>query len=396
MTRTSPKHDFKSTVKVMARLHVRKTLGDQTDGFLREITQINYSRIRLLSLVLIFIFGGLLLLDVFYLLHGKWSVSPGYQVLYYGHCSIIAVLLMIIAIYRMKPVKDASEIKPFHTIFVGFAVFLFMLNLIAISLGDVLATGSIVAYLGTIFAVAAILVMTNLYCLILYFSSMVIMILALFHISTRFGLPMQIEIVNVAAFSIVAAVMSRLLFFYNLNDYSNRQLIERQRHTLEELATKDPLTKAFNRRKFQELLHNEIALANRSRRAFSLAMFDLDHFKMLNDTHGHIAGDKVLQAMSTLVQQNIRATDSLVRWGGEEFIILAPDTSAVGMMRVSEKLRKLLEEYRIPDCPMVTASFGVTEYVVDETPETLIQRVDRAMYTAKANGRNNVEVFLKS
>lgn len=395
MNESSPKNGFRFAVQSLARLNVRQALGDQTAEFLREITLTNYLRIRLLSLVLVFIFTALFLLDVFYWFGGKWSVSHGYRVLLYGHLAIIALLLLFLLAARLKPARDLSEVEPFHRIFISLSVFLFMLNLIFISLGDVLATGSIVAYLGTIFAVASILVLTNIFCLVLYFSGMIIMTLALFYLSSRFGLPLQIEIVNVVSFTIVAAVMSRLMFFYNLNDFSHRQLIERQRHNLEELATKDPLTKAFNRRKFQELLHQEIALANRVQRTFSLAMFDLDHFKQLNDAHGHLAGDKALQNMSALVQQNIRATDSLVRWGGEEFIILAPDTNAAGMRQLSEKLRKILEEYRTPERLMVTASFGVTEHIPGESPETLIQRVDQALYTAKANGRNTVEVILK-
>ena len=396
MSQARPQNTYQSVVRSLAQLNIRQSLGDQAGIFLREIALANYSRTRLLSLVLLFIFGALLLLDIVYLIDGKWAVSPGYKLLYFGHCAILGLLFLAILIHRLKPAHDPAEVTSFHRIFVGLMIFLFMLNLIFISLGDVLATGSVVAYLGTIFAVAAIFVLTNLYCLALYLFSMLTMVQALFLIAERFGLAMQIEIVNVVSFSIVAAVLSRVMFFYKLNDFKNRQLIECQRHNLEELATKDPLTKAFNRRKFQELLHNEIALANRTQRTFSLAMFDLDHFKVLNDTYGHVAGDKVLQFMSTLVQNNIRSTDSLVRWGGEEFIILAPDTQAPGMAQVSEKLRRIFEDHHMPDCPTVTASFGVTEFVLDEPPEALIQRVDQALYTAKANGRNNVEVSLKA
>ena len=122
----------------------------------------------------------------------------------------------------------------------------------------------------------------------------------------------------------------------------------------------------------------------------SLVMFDLDHFKMINDTYGHSAGDVVLSSLSGLVKGHIRASDSLGRWGGEEFMLLLPEKRLGAAVGVAEKLRTLIEEQK-NEATNVTASFGVAEFRAGDTIETIYDRADNAMYKAKNNGRNRVE-----
>jgi len=122
-------------------------------------------------------------------------------------------------------------------------------------------------------------------------------------------------------------------------------------------------------------------------------MYDFDGFKDINDAHGHVQGDKVLEQSARLVRDNVRSTDMVVRWGGEEFMILVPQARLVTAKVLAEKLRQVLEEYVFSARFHVTASFGVTEYVPGESKDTLLKRVDDALYRAKALGRNRVEVL---
>jgi diguanylate cyclase (GGDEF)-like protein/hemerythrin-like metal-binding protein len=157
---------------------------------------------------------------------------------------------------------------------------------------------------------------------------------------------------------------------------------------LEQAASTDRLTGAWNRRRFEEAVLPEIALAHRQSIPLSLLMLDLDHFKRVNDTFGHGAGDAVLAGTAQTVRLHLRASDALIRWGGEEFLVLAPGTRLEGAMGLAEKLRTELESIDFPGVGRVTMSLGVAEYAPGESPAAWIERTDRALYRAKAEGRN--------
>jgi len=164
--------------------------------------------------------------------------------------------------------------------------------------------------------------------------------------------------------------------------------LQRALEELEQAASTDRLTGAWNRRRFEEAAMPEIALAHRRKTALSLLMFDLDHFKRVNDTFGHSAGDAVLAGMAQTVRLHLRASDSLVRWGGEEFLVMAPATRLDGAMGLAEKLRSAVADIPFPSVGQVTMSLGVAEYTFGETLAQWIERADQALYRAKAEGRN--------
>lgn len=159
---------------------------------------------------------------------------------------------------------------------------------------------------------------------------------------------------------------------------------------LKHLAITDDLTGLFNRRHFTEILHNEINRITRHNDNLSILLVDIDHFKKVNDTLGHDVGDKVLQALSRLLQENVRNIDKLCRWGGEEFIALLPYTSSDTAITLAERLRKQVEAIDFPDAGNITISIGVATHIPGETINTLIKHADQALYTAKHNGRNQV------
>jgi diguanylate cyclase (GGDEF)-like protein len=161
---------------------------------------------------------------------------------------------------------------------------------------------------------------------------------------------------------------------------------------LKRLASTDKLTGAFNRTKFDEIIEREVERAKRFDHPLSLIMFDIDHFKEINDTYGHLTGDAVLRDLTALVKKVIRKIDYLVRWGGEEFVIIAPETRLEKALGLAERVRKAVEKNRFGDIKGVTASFGLTTFGKDDDIDRVLTRVDNAMYKAKSGGRNQVEI----
>jgi diguanylate cyclase (GGDEF)-like protein len=155
----------------------------------------------------------------------------------------------------------------------------------------------------------------------------------------------------------------------------------------------DTLTGAYMRRALFDILSDEMQRAERNGRPLSIVMMDLDHFKRLNDTLGHVMGDVALKKSVETVLQNIRIFDKIGRYGGEEFIVVLPETEGKNAMKVAERLRLAVASISIGSGTRqlpVTASFGVTQLMAGDTREGLIERVDSALYRAKEGGRNRV------
>jgi diguanylate cyclase (GGDEF)-like protein len=166
--------------------------------------------------------------------------------------------------------------------------------------------------------------------------------------------------------------------------------IEEQREKLSIMATTDQLTQTSNRTKLKILLEKEIQKYKREKNIFSIIFFDIDYFKKINDTYGHNEGDSVLKELANVVNRNIRSSDTLARWGGEEFIILTPCTTKDDAIKLAEKLRVIIEDNIFSIPKSVTCSFGVSEYIENEDEDSIIKRADEALYRAKESGRNRV------
>jgi len=180
--------------------------------------------------------------------------------------------------------------------------------------------------------------------------------------------------------------------FYSgiIRDITKRKQLESE---LEKTATTDRLTQAYTRTKFHEVIKTEFERVKRYNHALSMIMFDIDHFKKINDTHGHAAGDYVLQTLTQIVKENLRELDCLVRWGGEEFVVITPETDVGRAEVLAERIRKAIEGYHFDQAGTVTISLGVTQYGENDTEDSFIKRADDAMYAAKGKGRNRVEVI---
>lgn len=187
----------------------------------------------------------------------------------------------------------------------------------------------------------------------------------------------------------LALRMKELETAQNSAESANRE-IQRAMEQLEQAASTDRLTGAWNRRHFEEAAQSEMALAKRRGDPLSLIMFDFDHFKRINDTFGHGTGDMVLVTMAQTVREHLRASDALIRWGGEEFVVMLPTTSLDGALALAEKLRAAVAAVAYPEVGRVTVSLGVALFASGEGITSWVERADAALYRAKELGRNQV------
>jgi diguanylate cyclase (GGDEF)-like protein len=179
------------------------------------------------------------------------------------------------------------------------------------------------------------------------------------------------------------------IFFSSLLILYYRQQ-QRTAKALKILATTDPLTKIANRHKLNMVMEILIHRSQRYALPLSVIFFDIDHFKEINDKLGHETGDEILVELSKLVTRTIRSADLFARWGGEEFIIVLPETNRTQAKALAEKLRHIIEEHHFVITAKLTCSFGVTQLHKDDTEASLLKRVDTALYSAKDSGRNRV------
>ena len=209
------------------------------------------------------------------------------------------------------------------------------------------------------------------------------------------GLPDAGLVTLVSQFVLLEAIVAVVLLGFGALMLANEFITSELRH----LAEMDPLTNVFNRRAFLTLLDKAISAAQRTGTAVPVLVMDLDHFKNINDTWGHRAGDDVLRHFVMLAHRCLRKEDVMGRLGGEEFAIFLPNASAAGALAVAERLRALVEAQPVATGPQsipLTVSVGVTLCAHGDAAGAALQRADEAMYLAKERGRNRVEVSEKN
>ena len=188
--------------------------------------------------------------------------------------------------------------------------------------------------------------------------------------------------------------ISLALFFFGVGAFVVYRyfLLNQLNQKLMIMANTDALTQCANRVKINEAL--EVASYNLQRYnvPFSLILIDLDDFKHVNDSYGHAVGDEVLKDVSSILRDNVRVTDTVGRWGGEEFLIVCKNTDIHGVKETAEKLRKLINSHQFPEIRKMTASIGVAQCGEEESIKDYFVRIDAALYRAKENGKDRIEV----
>lgn len=205
----------------------------------------------------------------------------------------------------------------------------------------------------------------------------------------------ELGYINLVASTVV------IILFLRYYEASRGAIFGRLQATLEELkeshaeleskSVTDPLTKTYNRARAFELLNAAVNNQQRYATPFAIIFLDIDGFKAINDEQGHAAGDDILVKYARLLSENARKTDTLFRWGGEEFMLLCTNTDLTRATRLAENLRDLFANETLGGIPLPSASYGVVEYKTDEDVLSMIKRADMAMYAAKNAGGNRVE-----
>ena len=203
-----------------------------------------------------------------------------------------------------------------------------------------------------------------------------------------------------AAYAAMVVIVMLDITFVNVQLNKIRQRLKRQKHELtlalaqiQQLATHDELTGLPNRRHMTALLETQHLHSQRDARPWMVALLDIDHFKQVNDLHGHAAGDQVLQAFAATVREAMRGTDTLARWGGEEFLLLLQGTPSGAALLALERVRQAVQDRAVwvqGQQMRVTVSIGVATYTSGESVAQLLEQADQALYRAKSDGRNCV------
>jgi diguanylate cyclase (GGDEF)-like protein len=189
------------------------------------------------------------------------------------------------------------------------------------------------------------------------------------------------------SFLINISQINQTQFLMNFTDVTE---IEKQREVITKKANHDTLTGLYNRNKFEEVFEYELSQVKRYGYKLSLAIADIDHFKLFNDTYGHMVGDEVLKLVADTLRSCTRSSDTLARWGGEEFVMLFPQTGYEDALMLLEKCRKRVAELDYKEYGNITLSFGMTSYTEGDTLDSMLRRADEVLYEAKAQGRNRV------
>jgi len=179
---------------------------------------------------------------------------------------------------------------------------------------------------------------------------------------------------------------------FHIQMYNQEQKLKEHNESLKQQSTTDQLTKLYNRKYFDETIESEMQRSSRYKTALSIVIADIDFFKKVNDTYGHIAGDNILEDFASIIKDNIRSTDMAFRYGGEEFVILLPNTTAQEAKQLTKKLRKIVNSHSFKEPKSITCSYGISEYKEKDTKEKFFKKADDALYFVKNNGRDNIAV----
>lgn len=202
-------------------------------------------------------------------------------------------------------------------------------------------------------------------------------------------LPLLTAAMIITGYSLLATKAWRLEHLVEIIK-TDEKLLKKQINEITQISRTDPLTRIYNRNMLYDELDRAISRALRYNAPFSIIMIDIDYFKEVNDAFGHVTGDEVLVELTGLVQSLLRKNDLFARWGGEEFIVLAPHTMIRGAKDLAEKIRVNVSRHRFATIGRLSCSFGVCQFDTTCTRNELIKRADKALFRAKTKGRNRI------
>lgn len=320
-----------------------------------------------------------------------WWIDPAIRGLWVYHLLIRLPPLLLALMALWLHYRHPNEAWPrVMAITLGLTIMLMMTGLFALhhltgtSALDLMVRGLIMTTAAvTILATAGIRDLA-----IIYGISFAGLLLVLATSDTGFIRTMELMI-HPLMMAVIGCAIAEVLFRSRVRAFNDRQRLHHN-------AMTDPLTALLNRRAMEGQLQVEHARSSRHHDTYGLIMGDLDLFKRVNDTHGHDVGDEVLRELAERIRASVRIEDAVARWGGEEFLILLPATGTENALIVAEKIRRKVCDKPFPTSTMplpITISLGVAVFNADPEPDEVIKRADQALYRAKENGRNRVEIL---
>ena len=362
------------------------------NSVLGECALINTQRIYYLSIIAI----PLRIINIFLF---TLTVSYDTLVLKTWSQGIIAshfILLIFMIGFFLTTYKLKNKIEPNTTMFVlqYIAVIVIMISGIAIVTFDQLVTTNITPFLLICIVSGSVFLIRPLISFVIYLTSYVAYYYLIALTITNQQVLLSNRVNGITAIGI-GFLLSIILWHYNYTNITQKWRIEIQQKQLEQMAYYDPLTGLPNRRFFDKLIKQEFSSMQRQGHESVIIILDIDNFKNVNDTYGHPVGDNILRQLAALLENNVRESDTVSRFGGEEFVILMPKTSLEGGCAFAERLRKLIMEKRFTIGSLtlrITSSFGVSLLRDIKNLEDYYSLADKALYLAKQCGKNRVEI----
>lgn len=356
------------------------------DEFNNDLLKINLYRSKIIASSLLITAIPLLYIDYLNRQSGLWITLPGYRWLFYSHILFVFILLIPLMVIRIiKPVSEHRAFNWQRTCVICFYIF-FLIFTAIVSIIDQKIHGEITVYIMGAIGFAAIVYLKPITCLFAYLLSFCLFFAGVSQTQLNPEI-LQGHYINCSLLVMISWIISVTFFKLRLNDFLNRKKLEFH-------ANFDYLTGCLNRRAFINRLEQEIERAKREQSTISILLVDIDLFKQVNDSFGHLAGDFVLKQLADRLNNSCRKYDFIGRFGGEEFIICLPNTTLGVASAVAERLRCIIEKTKIildSTIISITISLGVAalESTSNENIDKFISRADSAMYQAKMK-RNNV------
>ena len=303
------------------------------------------------------------------------------------------LLATVVHLYIIPPILFLISILSFFEKFYNKLIYLLIMAPIGATIGNLILISNLenfTMYLTEIYLIIFwVFTVSGLRLLSAIFSVCIIFVLVIISTFYLFHLPLDLSLMHF--FWMLCVTSFGYLGAYLLERSSKMIFLNNKK--LENLVVTDTLTGLYNRLKLDEVLEKELDRSQRFNHTFGLVIIDIDCFKDVNDTYGHQIGDKVLVEISNILKQNTRSTDILVRWGGEEFVILCLETNKEGVLNLVENIRAKVENHIFDMIGTKTISAGVTIYKKCDSVQALIKRADTALYHAKNSGRNCIEIL---
>lgn len=349
----------------------------------------------------IFVLSLYLMFEQLY--YGFYTSEPGSfrQKIFIGTALLMMVYTLISGFIQTQNAKNIFWIHKIYEISLGLVGFVIAIVRSLLIQNNTFALPSI--YIAVIYGFAVFFYFSPIISFGIYFitCTSIIILLPMFHPEIIHITYVQDIVTN----NIIAWIASVINYQRYVKEHNSQQTIcdknkelqaktdkiQKTNQVLRYISNVDELTNIYNRRKLNEFLEIEYDRCKTSNKKISLILMDIDFFKLVNDTHGHFVGDEVLEQLGELLKRNVRQSDRVGRWGGEEFLIICPETDFEEAFDLAEKIRKIIQNYDFKLEKDVTCSLGVATSKDIDTIANLIIRADKGLYKAKALGRNRVE-----